>query len=601
MQIATDSRNDPTPTERGAIRCIASARSLPLWLGILSAALLGHVVGGGFQLDDHFQRERLLRDGSIDLFVFYDGDPETRRSMMDAGALPWWTSDRLRHAPFRYLSVLTMQLDFALWPEHPAAMHLHSLLWLACLVASVACLYRRLLGMTTVAALAGLLFAFDESLVTPTAYLANRNALIAVCLGVLSLVAHDRFSRRGGAGWACASAACLGLGLMAGEMALGAAGYLAAHALCLERGPVGMRLGSLLPSAVVLAGFAIVYVIGAHGAAGTDLYLDPVGQPVAFVAAFLERAPVMILSLWTAFPADLAGVALGTAARPVVLIASIGVTLGVAAALLPLLRRDAAARFFALGALLSLVPAAATMPQTRLLIFPALGSVALLAQLTASLLSWPARGRLAALEQWTARVLVSGIAVVHLVAAPALGASNAVFWEEVSAKVDRAIASVPADPAIADQDLVVVNSPDFPWMVAAIPAVRRVEGRPAPRTLRALFTGVTRSRLERTDASTLVVTLEAGLFPTLMSRYHRSRDHALRPGDQVEIDGLTVEVMGLGADGAPDRLRFRFARSLDDPSLRWVRFADGAYEEWSVPAVGSQVVLEAVPGIFASE
>lgn len=598
MDTATDRWSETAPTGRSAFRRIVSARSLPIWLGLASAALLFHVVDGGLQLDDHFQRARLLSDESIDLFVFYDGHPDTTRSMMDAGILPWWTTEHLRHAPLRYLSVLTMQLDYAIWPERPAWMHLHSLLWLAFLVASVAWLYRCLLGASTAAALAALLFAVDDSLATPTAYLANRNALIAVCFGVLALVAHDRWRRAGRLRWAWASAACLGLGLAGGEMALGAVGYLAAYAACLERDGLAARLRSLAPAAIVLAIWASIYRLGSFGAEGTGLYLDPLAQPLAFASAFAERAPVMIMALWTSFPADIAGAALGTSARRAVQLASFGVAIAVAAALLPLLRRDAVARFFALGAILSLLPVASTMPQARLLVFAAVGSLALLAQLMVSLLSWAARST--PLQRWTARCLVGVMAAAHLLAAPALGWSYVAFWERVSGRVDRAIASAPADPAIADQDLVVVNAPDFAWMVAAIPSVREVEGRPAPRRLRALFTGTTRSRIERADARTLVVTLEEGLFPTMMSRYHRSRDHALQVGDWVEIDGLIVEILRLDADGDPDRLRFRFSRPLDDPSLRWVWFADGGFEGWEVPAIGANVVLEGVPGIFES-
>ncbi len=228
----------------------------------------------------------------------------------------------------------------------------------------------------------------------------------------------------------------------------------------------------------------------------------------------------------------------------------------------------------------------------------AVGSLGLLAQLILNLLSWAARS--APLQKWIARSLVGAIAVTHLLAAPLMGRANVVFWKEVSQKVDRAIASAPADAAIAAQDLVVVNAPDFAWMIGAIPSVREVEGRSAPRRLRALFTGTTRSRIERTDPRTLVVALEEGLFPTLMSRYYRSRDHALRVGDRIEIEGLIVEILGLDTEGNPDRLRFRFALPLEDPSLRWVRFVDGAYAAWEVPAIGTHAVLEAVPGIFES-
>jgi hypothetical protein len=47
--------------------------------------LLVPALTGGFQLDDHFQRFRLLGHGgrSIQLFEFYDGDPDVVRYRFD--------------------------------------------------------------------------------------------------------------------------------------------------------------------------------------------------------------------------------------------------------------------------------------------------------------------------------------------------------------------------------------------------------------------------------------------------------------------------------------------------------------------------------------
>ena len=57
---------------------------------------------------------------------------------------------------------------------------------------NVALLYRRILGPTWVAGLAALLYAIDEAHAAPAAYIANRNALIATCFGVLCLLCFAR-------------------------------------------------------------------------------------------------------------------------------------------------------------------------------------------------------------------------------------------------------------------------------------------------------------------------------------------------------------------------------------------------------------------------
>ena len=56
--------------------------------------------------------------------------------------MPWWGSPDLHQAFLRYASTLTMMLDYRLWPNYPALMHLHSLLWLAAAVLAAALLYR---------------------------------------------------------------------------------------------------------------------------------------------------------------------------------------------------------------------------------------------------------------------------------------------------------------------------------------------------------------------------------------------------------------------------------------------------------------------------
>ncbi len=76
-------------------------------------------------------------------------------------------------------------------------MHLHSLLWLGALVVAAALLYRRILGPTWVAGLAALLYAVDDAHAAPAAYIANRNALIATCFGVLCLLCFARSRQEG--------------------------------------------------------------------------------------------------------------------------------------------------------------------------------------------------------------------------------------------------------------------------------------------------------------------------------------------------------------------------------------------------------------------
>jgi len=583
-----------SPARPPWINAALTHRRLPIVLALVSALLLLPAVWSGFQLDDHYQRFRLLGlgDPSIQLFVFYDGDPERNRAMMDAGTLPWWTAETLRHASLRYLSVATMQLDFLLWPELPALMHVHSLLWLALIVWAATLLYRETMGPTWAAGLAALLYAVDDAHAVPAAYIANRNALVATALGVLCLLCFVRGRSRGWRPGAVLSPALLALALAAGEIALATAAYLGAYALLLDRARVWTRLKALLPHAVVLIAWAGIYKLGRFGAHGSGFYIDPLGDTASFAAALAERAPYLLLGQWTPIPSDLA-----MATPPVEGLYELALIVVALLALLlvPILRHDRAARFWCLGALLSLVPIAATGPENRLLFMVGLGSMGLLAQLVQGLASGIPGSRWARLPAWCGAV---ALLVCHLVLAPPFGLVVLDYRDSVAARMDRAIASVPHDAAIAEQDLILVNPPEFTYLVGVIPPTQRVAGLPTPRRLRALSAGSSPMTVQRLDANALSIRLRDGLFPDPFTRYFRSSKHGFFEGQRFAVAGMSIDVQALNPRGAPERIVYRFEVPLEDPSLRWLRWNEGVYEPWSPPAIGESAELPSSRGIF---
>lgn len=584
------------------VRLGLSHRLFPLAAAVIGVLLLLPALSGGFQLDDHYQRFRLLGlgDPAIQLFVFYDGDPERNLAMMEAGSIPWWSAPELRHANLRYLSVLTMQLDYALWPHRPELQHLHSLVWLGALIAAAGLLYRQVLGATWVAGLAALLYAIDEAHALPAAYLANRNALIATCFGALCLWSFARWRTGDSRRDFWLAPAFLALAMAAGEIALGTAAYLFAYVVCLERGPVVDRVKALLPCGVVLLAWALVYKLGGFGASGSGFYRDPLGDPLSFALGFLWRAPVLLLGQWTPMPADNASAsAIDDEGRLTMAVAGAVFAGVMLLALLPILRRDRSARFWGLGSLLSLVPVAATGPQNRLLFFVGLGSFALLAQLVQALVADRELGS----RGW--RVTAGGVALlallVHLVVAPLAMGAFIDFHKQSGANMQRALDTVPRDPAIASQTLVVVNPPDYTYVVGAIQSALRTAGVPAPPRVRALSAGSSDLEVGRVDANTLRVRLPLGLFPHAFSRYYRGSQVGFSAGDRLELSDLTIEIEELNANGDPEVIVYRFHAPLEDPSLRWLRWLDGAYVPWTPPPPGSSETLPPSRSIFAPD
>jgi hypothetical protein len=583
-----------------AIEASLMHRRFPIVVAVLAALVMVSTLAGGWQLDDYFQRVTLLGYGDskpINTFIQYI-DRAHNLKQMDSGTLPWWGSLDLHMAFLRYASTLTMLLDYRLWPNHPALMHLHSLLWLSAAVLVAALLYRELLGATWVAGLAALMYALDGAHAVPAAYLANRNALIACCFGFLSLLEFVRWRKLGHARTRWISVLMLALSLSAGEMGLATAVYLLFYALTVDRDGIRAKLMRLLPHGGVLGAWAVIYRLGNFGSQGSGFYLDPLHDPLGFAGLFCQRAAFLLMGQWTPIPAEMSmAYAPGTSAALDMSIFSFVVAAIVVVLFIPLVMRDRVARFWGLGALLSLIPIAAVGPENRVLGFVGLGSMALLAQLTEFVFARSSDASVPRVWKGFARAAVLFLLLIHLIAAPLLGIARIDYQANVSSRMDRAMASVPSDPRIASQDLVLINPPDHIYLVTAIWAVKQLENLPMPRHLRALSSG---GELEvtRVGPRSLRVRFLGGFFPTAFSRYVRSPDDRFSPGQHFELPGLSIVVESLDEHGEPAQVIYEFPVPLEDPSLRWMRWQDGVYVPWSPPALGQSEKLPAVSGIF---
>ena len=582
------------------IRTVLASRRLPVAVAILAAIGMLTALTGGWQLDDYFQRATLLGYGDskpINTFIQYI-DRAHNLSQMDFGTMPWWGSPDLHQAFLRYASTLTMMLDYRLWPNYPALMHLHSLLWLSAAVLAAAFLYREVLDATWVAGLAALMYALDGAHAVPAAYLANRNALIACCFGFLSVLAFVRWRKHGHATTRWVSVLMLALALSAGEMGLATAAYLFSYALTVDRDGIRARLMRLLPHGAVFGAWVLIYKLGNFGSHGSGFYVDPLRDPLGFAGSFCQRAAFLLMGQWSPLPAEMSMVnAPGSSAFFHLSVLSFVVAAIVAVLFIPLVVRDRMARFWGLGALLSLIPIGAVGPENRLLGFVGLGSMALLAQLTQALFAGsfvPSVPRVWKGFAWAATLL---LLLIHLVAAPLLGIARIAYQANVSSRMKRAIASAPSDPQIASQDLVLINPPDHIYLVTAISTVKRLENLPTPRHMRALSTGGT-LEVTRVGPRSLQVRFPDGFFPTAFSRYARSPNERFSVGQHFDLPGLSAAVEALDAQGDPEQVLYEFPVPLEDSSLRWMSWHDGVYVPWTPLAIGQTERFSPERGIF---
>lgn len=601
------------------MRGVLTRRYVPAALAALAMALTTPSLWQGWIADDLIHRDILLSSSLPavlrGLFVFVD--PETSRTMMESGAAPWWTLAALRVSFFRPLAALTHWLDYRLWPDSAVLMHAQSILWYGGVCWVAALVYRRLAGPTWTAGLAACLFAVDIVHLGSVGWLANRNGLLAVLFGLLTLGAHDRWRRDGWRPGAVLAPAWLALAMLSAEAGVATGAYLLAHAVFLDRGTWWRRLGSLVPYGIVVGAWQCVYQRLGHGTWGSGFYVDPVREPALFADAVVERGPVLLLSQWIGQMPVLYNLLSAPARRLAWVLAVLLVAL-LGAALAPLIRRDRLARAWALGMVLAVVPACAiSLLSGRLLLFTGLGAMGLMAQFIGGLVEradWlPTR------PAWrlSARVLGGLLVGLHLVVAPVAMPIVAAAPDAVQRIIDR-VTDLGQFADAGREDVIVVNAPS-PFNFIYVPSARRVQGQHVPARIRVLAPGYADVEVARVDAHTVRVRpsggflappgVRAGEGPTtraafdlvhvyqVLDSFFRSEAVPMRLGEPVVLAGMRAEVTGLTPDGRVSEARLRFAVPLDDPSLTWLRWDWGSrgYAPFAPPGIGETARIPGPP------
>lgn len=570
------------------------APRLPLRLALLAVALASPCLVLGYFADDWVARY-IYTDlpGAKQLYDVYGGGygiangvPVDTHWQIEQGWAPWWTYEQLQIRMFRPLGLLSHRLDARAWPEAPALMRAHSLLWLAALVLGATRLYRGALGALA-GAMAALLFAVDHTRGFAVGYITNRHALMAVTLGVLCLDQRLRADLHGARRGHLLGPLFYGTALLCSDAAIAVGGYLGAYALLAEQGACRKRALALAPYAAITLLWLGWYKLGGYGASGSGLYIDPAREPLQFSLAFLQRAPLLVLGLFLAPPSELHSVAPATAAHAMLAFALL-VLVALGFALAPLLRRDRIARFWAAGLVLALVPASSAFPHNRQLLFASVGAMPLLAQLW-HLYAIELRDAALSARMRAARLLASIPFFMHLFVSPLL-VPVTTCSVALLAPLQRGLADGGAD--IAGRDVVFMTAPDY-LAVRIVQLARRVEREPLPRRWRALSFGPQRVTVARSDARTLELDYEGGILSTPFLELYRDRRLAMTPGERVELTGLQIEVLEVTADGRVRRARFRFDSPLDAPSFRFYAWQNGRFERYAPPAVGAQHVLPA--------
>jgi len=605
---------------------------VPVSLAILAIVVMLPALGHGWFLDDMLFRARFLassaRDGGTEevggpvkgiaklseamsgLYAFFRDD-EGIENLRNYGAIPWWTDPDCRISFWRPVTSFTMWLDYQLYPNSVALQHLHSVLWFGGAAFVLAVLYRRLNGATWIAGLAGLLYVLDDTNYFPVAFVANRNAVIALFFGLLAVLMHDKWRRERSIGGAVLACVFLALSLLSAEAGVATAAYIGAYALVFEQGRLSRRIGSLIPAAAVVILWWIVHGALGYSTYASGVYIDPAAEPVRFAAAMLERTPLLLFAELFGSPAD-AYYMFSDPARIKVYAVVAGVLLALLATLRPLLRKNRVARFWALGMLFAVVPICATMASNRNLLFVGVGAMGLVAQFVGGTLSKegrPTGPRLWRMPVWT----FCGLFLFVHVVCSAGGRAIAPFIYSKSRSITEMTFDLDLPDDVSNYDVVVVNSP-APLFLIGLPAKTALEGRGVARSLRVLAPAFSPLKVTRTADKAVEVRATTGsllfwerpkkiwlhfiFFLQEFNTIFREPSKGFEVGEKVELDRLAIEVKAVDADGQPVAVEFRFDVSPDDPSMRWFVWEyrhKKPFSMFAVPAVGESVEIAGVP------
>ena len=602
------------------------SRYAPLVIAGIAAVIMLPALNAGFIQDDLFHRLRLVEPSLFPEEFSSTGliDPNsgslsvamrdmhsfarTQRdidNLTESGLSPWWTAKNLRFANLRPLDSFTHWLDYRLFPDSAALMHLHSIAWFTAVVFLITILYRQFMAPVWMATLAAVLYTFDDSNYFPVMWIANRNLLLALFFSILTLLLHHKWRQHNSLAAGVAAPFTLVLSLLSTEAGIATFAYLFAYALIIDRSSRLQRILSLAPGFIVIALWRVIYNALGYGATASGFVIDPGREILRYARAALERAPVILSGQWGGTPGEMLNMFSPHAVSLYLLASALFLTL-ILLVFIPLLRKNRVALYWFTGMLLCVLPICATSPMNRNLLFVAIGAFGVMTQFIGGLFTrenWTARSRFWRVPAWILCVMLifvhAGFAVVSRARAPKM----------VSFIFDTFNSTIEMDSAenLAGKTLVVVNAPN-PFLFVGLPVLRDYQDKPLPARTRLLVPGYNPLKITRKGEKTLLIESQGrnllktyppyrDFKPNFVNFYHklssvfRPAEMPFKPGEKTELSNMTAEIISVDADSQPTAVRFDFDVSLDDPALNfqqwnWKKRGFGSYTKFKIPPIG---------------
>jgi len=564
-------------------------RYLPWILAGIAILLTLPALQVGLLMDDHFIQLVILQPENfpvklphpLDTYSFFKSDPEYISSVMEYGAIPWWINPEIKGCFWRPLTSITQFIDHRLWGSQVWLMHLQNILWYGALVLAAAYAFRGLMGTTTAAGLAALMFAVEEAHGQPAGWLANRNSVLACLFGVIALSFHHAWRKEGKTSKCIAALIALAAALLSAEAGLAAMAYIGAYALIMETGPWKKRVLSLMPYIVVIIIWRGIWTGLGYGVHAMPLYKDPIQNPWLFIQRVVIGMPQMITGQFTYFLVP-EFQAFATIAKWWVWFFSAGSAVLIFLLFWPLIKTNKTARFFGLGAMISAIPFCSTIAQTRNFMFVGIGAFGLLALWFTDRprnTAWPLKMKFIYLCMVLLHIVMAAIGLALLSGNP-MGPVK---------ELEQKFQAFPDMDGIEEQDLIIVNHPS-PFTMVHYLGNRGINREPLPLHTRVLSQAFTPITLKRTSMAELHLQAPYGITDDF-SRIVNTVSDDVRKGNEVKLPGMTIRVVKTNAKGLLTEAVFTFNRALEDSSFKWLWWSEGAYHSFTLPAVGETIEI----------
>ncbi|HTU60749.1 MAG TPA: hypothetical protein VMF89_19990, partial [Polyangiales bacterium] len=463
-----------------------------------------------------------------------------------SGMSPWWLDLEYHQRFLRPLSSLSLALDFRLFPDSAWPLHLENAVLHAAIVLVVAALYRGLGLSPAHLGLATFFFAMQAAQSMTIGWISGRSTMLATLFGLLAVQLHLTYLRTRRALYALATPAALTLALASAEAGIAAVSYMFAFSWvdgAVERAaPLtrSTRLRTLIGAALVAVLWQVIYRVGGYGVKRSGFYIDAASDPLRYLGNLLAAIPVYLGSQLTVPYAALSGFAPNGvwwfAGLSVIILA------GTRRLWLPLVRRDARARALSIGALLSVIPLGASLPQDRLVSFIAFGVCGIVAAIVLE--------RLAPDNRTLPRTGAVVLLLMHAVVAPV------VFIPYLFGTMTMMLGggAVVLAEALGDdpRPVLLVNAPSH--LPVHFLGQQRQWRKQAHLPIDLLYSGGETVALTRSSEQALDLVVARGYFASVFERGERDPNVSpLRVGDEIVLDRMHIRVLA-ARSGMPTRV-----------------------------------------------